>query len=180
VAARVCFKTFSEILDTPVGKVLISLLQFISQVLRRVSWRKQKVAVAMSTGSDNPHIGRPDLQGPGARGFGVPVRVLRAWPEPLEEVEALRAAQAATTTDAIPTVATGPLHGHTVARCASALATRSATAGWRNVPAAAPVDLLGLAVNPLAHFAPPQPHVPQPHVVAECIPQIEPDLEVAK
>jgi hypothetical protein len=109
----------------------------------------------MTTGSDNPYIGGPDLQGPGARGFGVPVLVLGEWPEPLEEVEALRAGQAGTTTDLIPAVATRPLDGHTVARCASALATP--------------------AVNPLAHFAP-----PQPRVVAEWIPQIEPDLAVAK
>jgi hypothetical protein len=107
----------------------------------------------MTTGSDNSHIGRPDLQGPGTRGFGVPVLVLGEWPEPLEEVEALRAGQANTATDLIR--ATWPLDGHTAARCASAVATA--------------------AMSPLAHLAP-----PQPRVVAECIPQIEPDLTVAK
>jgi hypothetical protein len=109
----------------------------------------------MTTGSDKPHIGRPDLQGPGARGFGVPVLVLGEWPEPLEEVEALRAGQVKTATGPIPAVATRPLDGHTFARRASAVATPG--------------------VSPLAHFAP-----PQPRVAAECIPQIEPDLAVAK
>ena len=71
----------------------------------------------------------------------------------------MHAGEAGTTTDLITGVATWPLDRHRRAVCSRAVCISMATA----------------AVNPPAHFTP-----PQPGVVAECIPHLEPDLAVAK